>query len=91
MTFPKERPIADACLLGGGGHQSHKKIKNYGEIELTQTKGRHEPNGILFLGIQRTMRSKKSPSVTDGGRFLKRSYSPTYSQAGRRGALRRPS
>ena len=36
-------------------------------------------NGILFLGIQRTKRSKKSPSVTDGGRFLRRSYSPTYS------------
>ena len=36
-------------------------------------------NMILFLGIQRTKLSKKSPSVGDGGRFLRRSYSPTYS------------
>ena len=58
------------------GYTAH--VLNF-NIEQDGLYNRESDNGILFLGIQRTKRSKKSPSVGDGGRFLRRSYSPTYS------------
>jgi len=51
-----------------------KKIKNYGEIELTQTKGRHEPIVTVeeYERVQAIMKSKtNTPKVTPEGRQCK--------------------
>lgn len=48
-----------------------KKVKNYGEIELTQVKGRHEPIITVeqYERVQAIMKSKtKEPKITPNGR-----------------------
>ncbi len=51
-----------------------KKIKNYGELELTQTKGRHEPIITVeeYERVQAIMKSKTNkPIITPEGRQCK--------------------
>ena len=48
-----------------------KKVKNYGEVELTQVKGRHEPIITVeqYERVQAIMKSKtKEPKITPNGR-----------------------